>query len=110
MAAIFYPDAEFPLGLSSASMKKINDQNGSSRQKRSKSVRASRSKSGGYYEGKFVVRGNSTSGKSDEEGSKCDGYDEIGCFQFRLFYDWFLIPGECKCWRRSFRGMFGGRK
>lgn len=24
----------------------------------------------------------------------CDGYDEIGCFQIRLYYDWFLIPGN----------------
>lgn len=32
----------------------------------------------------------------------CDGYDEVGCYQVRLFYDWFLIPGSCKCWRRQF--------
>lgn len=24
----------------------------------------------------------------------CDGVDEIGCFQIRLYYDWFLIPGR----------------
>lgn len=32
----------------------------------------------------------------------CDGYDEVGCYQVRLFYDWFLIPGSCKCWKRQF--------
>lgn len=57
----------------------------------------------------------------------CDGYDEIGCFQIRLYYDWFLIPGKnlahnnsldcshylvfiiflcftgsCKCWRPDY--------
>lgn len=21
----------------------------------------------------------------------CDGYDDIGCFQIRLYYDWFLV-------------------
>nr|CAG4640875.1 EOG090X06KU [Eulimnadia texana] len=24
----------------------------------------------------------------------CDGVDEIGCFQVRLYYDWFLVPGS----------------
>ena len=32
----------------------------------------------------------------------CDGYDEIGCFQIRLYYDWFLVPGSCKCWRPDY--------
>lgn len=32
----------------------------------------------------------------------CDGQDEIGCFQVRLYYDWFLIPGSCKCWRPDY--------
>jgi hypothetical protein len=32
----------------------------------------------------------------------CDGVDEIGCFQIRLYYDWFLIPGSCKCWRPDY--------
>ena len=32
----------------------------------------------------------------------CDGHDEIGCFQVRLYYDWFLIPGSCKCWRPDY--------
>ncbi|KAL2743056.1 hypothetical protein V1477_008545 [Vespula maculifrons] len=32
----------------------------------------------------------------------CDGVDEMGCFQVRLYYDWFLIPGSCKCWRPDY--------
>ncbi len=32
----------------------------------------------------------------------CDGVDDIGCFQIRLYYDWFLIPGSCKCWRPDY--------
>ncbi|CAG9804743.1 unnamed protein product [Chironomus riparius] len=32
----------------------------------------------------------------------CDGTDEIGCFQIRLYYDWFLISGSCKCWRPDY--------
>ena len=27
----------------------------------------------------------------------CDGQDELGCYNVRLYYDWFLIPGSCKC-------------
>lgn len=33
---------------------------------------------------------------------QCDGHDEIGCFQVRLYYDWFLIPGSCKCWKPQY--------
>nr|XP_012229452.1 PREDICTED: LOW QUALITY PROTEIN: uncharacterized protein LOC105676281 [Linepithema humile] len=32
----------------------------------------------------------------------CDGVDEMGCFQVRLYYDWFLVPGSCKCWRPDY--------
>ena len=32
----------------------------------------------------------------------CDGQDELGCYQVRLYYDWFLIPGSCKCWKNDF--------
>ncbi|XP_023326401.1 uncharacterized protein LOC111699877 [Eurytemora carolleeae] len=36
------------------------------------------------------------------ETENCDGYDELGCFHVRLYYDWFLIPGSCKCWKNDF--------
>lgn len=40
----------------------------------------------------------------------CDGYDEIGCFEVRLYYDWFLIPGSCKCWRPDYFARYVRRK
>lgn len=40
----------------------------------------------------------------------CDGQDEIGCFQVRLYYDWFLIPGSCKCWKQDYFAQFAYRK
>ena len=40
--------------------------------------------------------------KKRQQPQICDGYDEIGCFQIRLYYDWFLIPGSCKCWRPDY--------
>ncbi|XP_071545034.1 uncharacterized protein spz6 [Panulirus ornatus] len=40
----------------------------------------------------------------------CDGHDEIGCFQVRLYYDWFLIPGSCKCWKQDYFAQFAYRK
>ncbi|CAG0923034.1 unnamed protein product [Notodromas monacha] len=35
-------------------------------------------------------------------GVYCDGYDDKGCFQVRMYYDWFLVSGSCKCWKQSF--------
>ncbi|CAH1725573.1 uncharacterized protein LOC114119106 isoform X1 [Aphis gossypii] len=40
----------------------------------------------------------------------CDGVDELGCFQVRLYYDWFLIPGSCKCWRPDYFSRYVKRK
>lgn len=40
----------------------------------------------------------------------CDGYDDIGCFEVRLYYDWFLIPGSCKCWRPDYFARYVRRK
>ena len=41
-------------------------------------------------------------GATSTPSSKCDGQDELGCYQVRLYYDWFLIPGSCKCWKNDF--------
>lgn len=30
---------------------------------------------------------------------ECDGHDKIGCYVVRVYYDWFLVNGSCKCWR-----------
>ncbi|TRY67777.1 hypothetical protein TCAL_11791 [Tigriopus californicus] len=40
--------------------------------------------------------------KTTTSPDKCDGQDEMGCYQVRLYYDWFLIPGSCKCWKNDF--------
>nr|CAH0108817.1 unnamed protein product [Daphnia galeata] len=37
----------------------------------------------------------------------CDGVDEIGCYQVRLYYDWLLVPGSCKCWKQDFFTKYG---
>jgi hypothetical protein len=42
------------------------------------------------------------SAQKKQKPQVCDGYDDIGCFQIRLYYDWFLIPGSCKCWRPDY--------
>lgn len=33
--------------------------------------------------------------------TECDGHDSIGCYVVRVYYDWFLVPGSCKCWKKS---------
>lgn len=30
---------------------------------------------------------------------ECDGHDKIGCYVVRVYYDWFLVNGSCKCWK-----------
>merc|ERR1719382_803263 len=41
-------------------------------------------------------------GATSTAPESCDGHDELGCYQVRLYYDWFLIPGSCKCWKNDF--------
>lgn len=41
--------------------------------------------------------GNNNSGNQVE----CDGHDKIGCYVVRVYYDWFLVNGSCKCWKTS---------
>ncbi|CAD6998498.1 uncharacterized protein LOC101456817 isoform X1 [Ceratitis capitata] len=52
----------------------------------------------------------SNNGNSPDYNQHCDGHDEIGCFQVRLYYDWFLIPGSCKCWRPDYFAKYVRRK
>jgi len=42
-----------------------------------------------------------SSRKEDNKEEECDGYDNIGCYVVRVYYDWFLVPGSCKCWKKS---------
>jgi len=47
------------------------------------------------------------SGQSQSEPPQnCDGHDELGCYHVRLYYDWFLIPGSCKCWKNDFFSQY----
>lgn len=38
---------------------------------------------------------------SDNDKKHCDGYDKIGCYVVRVYFDWFLVNGSCKCWKSS---------
>lgn len=38
------------------------------------------------------------------EERECDGVDKIGCYTIRVYYDWFLVPGSCKCWKKTSQG------
>jgi len=44
------------------------------------------------------------------DAESCDGHDELGCYQVRLYYDWFLIPGSCKCWKSDFFDQYTKKK
>ncbi|CAK1589399.1 unnamed protein product [Parnassius mnemosyne] len=39
---------------------------------------------------------------SSEKSVHCDANVSLGCYQVRLYYDWFLVPGSCKCWRPDY--------
>jgi len=49
------------------------------------------------------------SGQSEPQ-QNCDGQDELGCYNVRLYYDWFLIPGSCKCWKNDFFSQYTKNK
>ncbi|CAG7817733.1 unnamed protein product [Allacma fusca] len=109
VAEMYYPDAAFPLNFEgrrgdSKRLKRsrVDNINPNMQRKRSNN---NNYKAGGYYEGRFVEN-SSNSSKATTKSSQCDGYDEIGCYQFRLFYDWFLLPGECKCWKKSLASLY----
>ncbi|XP_049881134.1 uncharacterized protein LOC126377434 [Pectinophora gossypiella] len=47
---------------------------------------------------------------STDKPPHCDGHDDMGCFQVRLYYDWFLVPGSCKCWRPDYFARYVRRR
>ncbi|XP_026735364.1 uncharacterized protein LOC113499191 [Trichoplusia ni] len=47
---------------------------------------------------------------STDKPPHCDGHDEMGCYQVRLYYDWFLVPGSCKCWRPDYFARYVRRR
>ncbi|XP_065334737.1 uncharacterized protein spz6 [Cloeon dipterum] len=57
-----------------------------------------------------VQNSTATKDNAEQDGSHCDGVDELGCYQVRLYYDWFLVPGSCKCWRPDFFNRYNRRR
>lgn len=47
---------------------------------------------------------NTNNNSSENSEDECDGYDSNGCYIIRVYYDWFLVPGSCKCWKRTSSG------
>lgn len=87
VAEIYYPDAYFP----------SEDQPISGRQAVEGSLPGV---GGGGYPSNYLQK------RSSQSNISCDGHDELGCFQVRLYYDWFLIPGSCKCWKNDFFAQY----
>lgn len=60
---------------------------------------------------------NSSVAKDQSQQEECDGYDKVGCYVIRVYYDWFLVPGSCKCWKKqgaagsldTFKKLFVGK-
>jgi len=48
--------------------------------------------------------------KKPMDEKECDGIDKIGCFTVRVYYDWFLVPGSCKCWKKTSQGSLDALK
>lgn len=47
--------------------------------------------------------------KKTKPQQHCDGVDHIGCYIVRLYYDWFLVNGSCKCWKPSPKRILTGK-
>jgi len=86
VAEIYYPDATFP--------------NPSPNQNRNPVQGASPPGPGDYNQ--LFLKRQGVAGGAPTTSDSCDGHDELGCYQVRLYYDWFLIPGSCKCWKNDF--------
>lgn len=62
------------------------------------------------YQKFLQKRAGSTNDITSTPATHCDGQDEGGCYQIRLYFDWFLIPGSCKCWRPDYFSKYVRRK
>ncbi|XP_022837634.1 serine/arginine repetitive matrix protein 1 [Spodoptera litura] len=51
-----------------------------------------------------------TEADATDKPQHCDGHDDMGCYQVRLYYDWFLVPGSCKCWRPDYFARYVRRR
>ncbi|KAF5297906.1 hypothetical protein FQA39_LY11891 [Lamprigera yunnana] len=63
-----------------------------------------------YLHKRAGLQANPVEGQTTTRPQHCDGVDSLGCFQVRLYYDWFLIPGSCKCWRPDYFNKYSRRK
>merc|ERR1719356_2209759 len=96
VAEIYYPDVSFP-NPAQPSQKRNPVQGGSPP---------------ADYNQLFLKRQGTAAGSSSGGGAtpQCDGQDELGCYQVRLYYDWFLIPGSCKCWKNDFFDQYTNKR
>jgi len=58
----------------------------------------------------YLLKRSGGAAGSSPGSQNCDGYDDLGCFHVRLYYDWFLIPGSCKCWKNDFFAQYTRKK
>jgi len=93
VAEIYYPDTYFPGNP--------GDQPAPGREP----IKASPPSDLNQY---LLKRSGGVAGSSPSQN--CDGYDDLGCFHVRLYYDWFLIPGSCKCWKNDFFAQYTRKK
>lgn len=95
VAEIYYPDATFPNPGGQQ-----NPGPGSPLNQNRNPIQGASPPSD--YNQFFLKRNGLSAAGSTTSPDKCDGQDEMGCYQVRLYYDWFLIPGSCKCWKNDF--------
>lgn len=95
VAEIYYPDATFPDPSNAANSGR-------------KPVKGGTPPTD--YNKLFLKRSGTAASSSSDTTEKCDGRDDLGCYQVRLYYDWFLIPGSCKCWRNDYFEQYAKRK
>ena len=50
------------------------------------------------------VNSSESSKETSSQEPECDGVDKVGCYLIRVYYDWFLVPGSCKCWKKNSNG------
>jgi len=106
VAEIYYPDATFPNPTSKSQQQQ---QQPALSQSRNPVQGASPPASDGNYN-QFFLKRSGNPGGSNTAAEQCDGQDELGCYQVRLYYDWFLIPGSCKCWKNDFFDQYTKKK
>ncbi|EDW49249.1 uncharacterized protein LOC6618870 [Drosophila sechellia] len=102
VAEIFYPNAEDTVPTSSTTTQAPSVQDFQAYQQYLQKRAGVATASDGTSSG--------AAGSASQADAHCDGHDELGCFQVRLYYDWFLIPGSCKCWRPDYFAKYVRRK